>query len=349
MILTNDIKSFESVDEKIQKVNLNWGRNDRPFWKTIEKMQPNAQIKWCDRISAYEAVACEWALAMCYEKALNIKVSVRSNHIRALLAELQRLLWGFNYLKQIFTATDDTIRVEQALRIREYLFQGQEIFTGSRVLPQALCIGGVERDFSVGDIRKFKEILKNVEFEIRTFFKDLTTETLFSERLSGVLICPRSVLEEIHWLGPIGQASGIHKDLRNTDHYGTYSDLSIKYFIAGQEGNSINDGLARVQSVLFQIRQSINICYHLLVSMPDGDVRSDYNPKENLPSQVIMSQVEGATGPVVATLERNRIQISTVSMRVKSELEKIILGMETDDLMLGLATLGFCFEEADLV
>lgn len=349
MMFHNDFKSIESFDERVSRVELRWGRHQRPLWRSLEKLTPDAQIKWIDRVSAFEAVSCEWALALVYEKALNIQVSNRANHIRALLSELQRLLWGFDFLSKTFRALQDSIRIEQALRLREYVFQGQEVFTGSRVLPQALKIGGVERDFSVGDIRKFKEILKNIEFEIRMFFKDLTSESLFTDRLKNVLPISKEVVKKFNWYGPVGQASGLAQDLRLSDRYGTYGDLVIKCFEAGANGNSEFDALARVQCVLFQIRQSINICYHLLVSIPDGEIASTRSEVLDIPKKTFMAQVEGASGPIVATLQDKKITVTTVSTRVHKDIEELLVGSETEDLELSLATLGFSFEEADLV
>ena len=68
----------------------------------------------------------------------------------------------------------------------------------------------------------------------------------------------------------------------------------------------------------------------------------------DIPSKTFMSQVEGASGPITATLENKKIMVSTVSMRVAPDLEKLFIGSETEDLELSLATLGFSFEEADL-
>jgi Ni,Fe-hydrogenase III large subunit len=304
-------------------------------------------IKWICRTSSYEGLACEWSLALAFESALKIKIPVRAEYIRALLAELQRILWGFHYLSMTFRSLGDEPRVQQALRLREFLFQSLEIFTGSRILPQVIVVGGVERDLSVGDIRKFREVLKNIEFEMRLFFRDLSDEALFLRRLKGVLPLSSESLSAVGWEGPVLQASGQDVDRRSRTPYGVYQELAVKRFVPGNEGNSSEDALARFQAVLFQIRQSVNLCYHLIVSFPEGEHRMKI---EGLDPKQVKSRgtVEGATGSIHSIIENGEVKILTNSIRVRPHLEKLLVGLHWDDFDLALASLGFSFEEADV-
>lgn len=341
------IKELIIKDDLVSQIRFRWGLEQRPIWQSLKNLHPQDKIKWIDRANPFEAIAMEWSLVLAYEKNLKIKVPTRAEYIRALLAELQRMLWGFNVLYQVFLSIEDRIRAEQSLRLREYGFQGQEIFTGSRILPQALAIGGVERDFSIGEIRKFKDLLKNIEFEMRMFFKDLMEETLFTRRLMGVFPLNARTLAHLSWFGPVGQASGLNHDLRLSQHYGIYDQLTIKPFLPSVDGFSSSDALARFQAVLFQIRQSVNICYHLLVAFPEGEFRV---PVE-LGSESVESStatVEGASGPVTAIVSGVEAKVTTTSMRVAPWLATICENVHYEDIHLALASLGFSFQEADL-
>lgn len=341
------LQELNIESELVRSVHFKWGREARPLLKSLKGLPADHMIKWICRTSSYEGLACEWSLALAFESGLKLKIPVRAEYIRALLAELQRILWGFHYLSMTFKALGDEPRVQQAMRLREFLFQSLEIFTGSRVLPQVIVVGGVERDLSVGDIRKFREVLKNIEFEMRLFFRDLSDEALFLRRLKGVLTLSSDKLASIGWEGPVLQASGQDVDRRSRSPYGVYQDLTVKRFVPGNEGNSSDDALARFQAVLFQIRQSVNLCYHLIVSFPDGEYRMDTGLIETnkLKSR---GTVEGATGSIHTVLENGEVKILTNSIRVRPHLESLLEGLYWHDFDLGLASLGFSFEEADV-
>lgn len=341
------IKELIVKDDLVSTVKFMWGLEERPLWAALKNLGPQEKIKWVDRVNPYESCAAEWSLALAYENLLKIKVPLRGEYIRALLAELQRILWGFNVLATVFKSIEDQVRFEQALRLREYIFQGQEIFTGSRILPQAFVIGGVERDFSVGEIRKFKDLLKNIEFELRMFFRDLLDDILFTHRLRTVLPLPKETLSALSWYGPVGQASGLVQDLRVKAPYGIYESLTIKHFTPGAEGASHDDALARVQSVLFQIRQSVNACYHMLVAFPEGEFRTKVDLGKASVADATAT-VEGASGPVTAIISKGEVRVTTTSMRIAPWLSKICEGIHCEDLELAISSLGFSFEEADL-
>lgn len=341
------LQELNIESERVARVQFKWGRESRPLLQSLKGLPANHMIKWISRTSSFEGLACEWSLALAFESALKLKIPVRAQSIRALLAELQRILWGFHFLATLFRALGDEPRVQQALRLREFLFQSLEIFTGSRILPQVIVVGGVERDLSVGDIRKFREVLKNIEFEMRLFFRDLSDEALFIRRLKGVLTLPAERLSSLGWGGPVLQASGQDSDCRSHSPYGVYQELNVKRFIPGNEGNSSEDALARFQSVLFQIRQSVNISYHLIVNFPEGENRMSVAPFE-VSKIKSKGTVEGASGTIHCLVDGEDIKILTQSMRVRPHLEKILEGLHCDDFDLGLASLGFSFEEADL-
>lgn len=342
-----NLQELNIDSERVDRVRFAWGREFKPLFESLRDLPPDPMIKWVSRTSSYEGFACEWALAQAFEEAAKIQVPTRGQSIRGLLAELQRILWGFHFLSSIFRAIGDVPRVEQALRLREFLFQALEIFTGSRVLPQTVVVGGVSRDLSVGDIKKFREVLKNVEFEMRLFFRDLSDELLFQRRLKGILHLSAERLSGLGWEGPVLQASGLDQDCRSREPYSVYSELNIKRFVPGNEGNSSCDALARFQAVLFQIRQSVNISYHLIVNFPDGEFRTQV-PTLNPQKLSGRGKVEGATGSVQAILKEGKVKILTNSMRVRPHLENILEGVHFDDFDLALASLGFSFEEADL-
>src|SRR5687768_16752419 len=151
-------------------VKINWGFEDRPLWRVLDKLQLGMAIKWVDRFSPFEAIACEWAVASSLERALKIEVPERAEHLRAIYLEIQRTLWSFDYYANIFRVIGDDIRFEEALRLREMVFEIQETLTGNRVLPQIITLGGLDRDLSLGESKKLKGIFQTLGESFNSFF-----------------------------------------------------------------------------------------------------------------------------------------------------------------------------------
>src|SRR4051812_34991451 len=105
---------FKYDGDRIVDMKMSWDIERRPLWKTLSNLSPTIAIKWIDRFSPFEAVACEWAFAGALEKHHNIKVPPRAEHIRTIYLEIQRILWSLRYISNIFSALSDEIRFQQS-------------------------------------------------------------------------------------------------------------------------------------------------------------------------------------------------------------------------------------------
>ncbi len=159
--------------DKVVTFKVRWGRENRPLWKNLERMNPVQAVKWVERFSPNESVAAATTLAQIIEKAFQIEVSPRARQLRLLYLEIQRLNWSFLVLSQIFSNMQDRLRFQQAFHLKEMTTNVQETFAGGRVLPQVISISGVEHDFSFGEVRKLCSSLDAIHSEIGYFFDDI--------------------------------------------------------------------------------------------------------------------------------------------------------------------------------
>lgn len=343
--------------DRIKKINLVWGIEDRPLWKTIETIDPKVSVKWVDRLSSFESIASEWVVAGLLESKEKIKTPERALFLRILFSETQRLLWSYNYLAQIFKSLEDHTRYQVLLRLRELVFETQELLTGSRILPQILCIGGIERDLTIGERKKIKNLLIQLEHEFRFIVRDITNDQLVVKRLSGFLTLDESLTRRFFISGPIGQASGYQQDLRTEFYRKLSPQLEVEVFdskktvdwfsedgVSSQKG----DGLSRLRSVMFQIRQSLNLIDTLLDVLPEGDIKSSAVPEHIQLDSYAIFEVEGASGVFTGILKNNTIRILTPSMRMRYIFEDLLPGLYEEDLNLAIASLAIDFGQADL-
>ncbi len=341
----------------ITSVKIRWGAESRPMWKTLENLPLQAAIKWCDRFSPFEAIAAEWAYARCFETMFGIDVPTRANDLRSVYAEVQRLLWAFEYCGNLFHAFGDEIRYQQFLRLREQVLEGQEILTGARVLPQILCIGGIGRDLSVGEKKKLKNIVRQLEYEMRLFFKDISGDHFVIGRLAGLMVLSERSARMLSVLGVLGQASGVAHDLRVDSPYGSYKHFAVQLFDPERSVDWFDnlpnapvhgDGLNRLRSVFFQIRQSLNMVDHFLDNLKEGPVRAELGDLPDIQPGVWIQGVEAGSGPLYCIVNEGQVRLTSHSMRMVSVVEHLLTGARADDFELAFASLGIDFMQADL-
>jgi formate hydrogenlyase subunit 5 len=335
-----EIRYRENVTHQIK---VNWGIEDRPLWQVLDSLSVDMAIKWVDRFSPFEAIASEWAVASAIERSLQMRVPDRAEHLRAIYLEIQRTLWAFDYYIGIFRSIDDDIRREEAFRLREMIFEIQETLTGSRVLPQIIRLGGLDRDLSLGESKKLKGIFQTLGESYNTFFGDTHSDPLIVRRLTGVLPINKPLALKISLRGPMGQASGIDLDLRSTHPLGLYQ----KYGIHSFEGNRRGDALARLQAVHFHVLQSFKLLGLFLSAIPAGEYRIDPGVV-NIPDGVWSSSVESGPGALYAVVCNRQVRICGHAGRIKPNLEELLVGVDADDFNLALASLSFDFAQADL-
>ncbi len=344
---------IESNGSYVSNVELRKGIEQRPLFATLERLSPDLAIKWSDRLNSTESIACEWALAMCFEKAMSVKVPQRALYLRMLAAEIQRLIWLYTYLTSIFRAIGDTIRAQQALRLREFLLSAQEIFTGSRVLPQVLCVGGIERDLSLGEIRKIRETILGSSREMSRFFSGLGSDVLLQRRLTDVAPVRADLCATLRWGGIVGRASGFDFDVRKLKPYGCYLHFALPATPPPHRDTSnhaFSDGLGRLKTAVAAIGATVDLALAILERLPDGPSFEEVKFSDPAISADTgwSAMVEAGSGCLYATVTDSSIRIRTTSMRVAPAINEILRGIHIEDLEIGLASLGFDATEADL-
>ena len=348
---------FSFDGDRINSASIKWGAENRPLWATLDKLPLQAAVKWVDRFSPFEAIAVEWTFSQCFEEMFGIEIPARAQDLRTIYSEVQRLLWAFHYCANLFKTLGDEIRYQQFLRLREQVLEGQEILTGSRVLPQILCIGGIERDLSVGEKKKLKTLVRNIEYEMRLFFKDLPGDQFVMGRLAGLLVISERTARRLSILGGLGQASGAANDLRVDSPYGSYKRVTLQIFDSERTVDWFDnllmrptkgDGLNRLRSVFFQIRQSLNIIDVILDTLKEGEVRLELGEMPEVQPGVWIKGVEGGSGPIFCIVNEGKIRFSSHSIRMVGIVEHLLKGSRADDWELSIASLAIDFMQADL-
>jgi Ni,Fe-hydrogenase III large subunit len=205
-------------------------------------------------------------------------------------------------------------------------------------------IGGLERDLSLGESKKLRATIHQVSDAFRFFFGEVTGDPLIARRLANVLPISADKAWKISLRGPLGQASGVMQDARVKDPIGIYAQYGIHYF----EGPHDGDALSRLRAVQFQVGQSLKLLALFLSSVPEGLYQTVIDGEIVVPEVQCWSVIEAGPGPMYAFVRGKEVRLCGHSSRLKGTVERLLIGLDSDDFELGLASLGMDFSQADL-
>ena len=287
------------------------------------------------------------ALAGVYETAWRIKVPQKATVIRTLTCEIQRILWGLEYFKRISQQLHWISWQNLWLDYRESFLQIQETVWGSRIFPNVIIIGGVNKDINIGNQKRIQkyilEISPILSFHIYQFIQKA------SHQLKDFFPIDRDDLEMSTWGGAVARASQSWWDARLFASYGLEKYVPT---FAPSDKPPMGDALDRLRSVADEIFYSLKYLPTLL---------SDLSELKDLPltSPILKDRVtdpngtvfvvEGSSGPIYAAIMDWQIAISTSSMRGYFHISSLLSNVESQDTDLALSSLGYQECEGSLV
>jgi NADH-quinone oxidoreductase subunit C/D len=245
------------------------GHLHRGVEKLAEGMTYTQAITLTDRLDYTAGICNNLSYVLTVEKLLGVKVPKRAQYIRVMMAELQRiaahLLWLGTHALDIGAMT----ALFYCLRDRETIIDILEDFTGARLTPSFLRIGGLAADLPEGIEKKIKAFLDAFPRLIQEYETLLTKNVIWLKRTKGVgVIKPK---DAINWglTGPVIRGSGVKWDIRKAISYSSYDDFSFE-IPTGKDGDVYDRYLVRLE----EMRQSARIIRQAVQKLPKGRIRA---------------------------------------------------------------------------
>ena len=308
----------------------------RPILKKMQELPPEMALHWSSKINPLEGCSIQWALAGVYE--MKVTIPKKALFIRTFMCELQRILWALEYLKCLSFSLSLDHWKNLWLDYRECFFQIQEIISGHRIFPNLIIIGGVNKDINRGCQRQIQKYLLELSQTLSMNLNLFLEKTHF---LKGFLPIDRDDLEKINYGGMIAKASHSYWDARLFAPYGleNYTPVILKH-----RRLPLGDGFDRLQSVCDELLRSLKNLKDIIAKLSKINQTAPLsNPlfKEKIGKPKGTFVVEGASGPIYASVIDQKIAISTSSMRASSQLSYLLFDIEDEKTNLALASLGY--------
>ena len=235
-----------------------------------EKMAWLASMPYTDRLDYFNSMSNNWAYALAVEKLAGIKVPLRAEYIRVIMAELSRLqnhASAIGFLLQDCGAWGTPLLY--AFKEREKILDFFETVSGSRMMCNYMRFGGVRVDLNDAMLAMARKIVAEFPKFLDEFEKLMTTNEVVLARCQRVGILPKELAIAGSISGPVARASGVEYDVRKVDKYGIYDRLEF-----GVPVGPVGDVYDRYYIRVLEMRESVKILQQVLRDIPAGPAQA---------------------------------------------------------------------------
>jgi NADH-quinone oxidoreductase subunit D len=255
--------------EKIVDVVPHIGYLHRGSEKLCEGEQYNQVITLFDRMDYIANFNNEHVYVRAVEKLMGMEVSERSEYIRVILCELNRIASHMLFIATMGLDAGAMTPSMFCFRGRERIQGLFESVSGARMMHNYFRIGGLKEDVPDDFVAQVREVLELVKKDTEESDKLLSFNEIFLARLKNIAVMSAEDAIDYGLTGPCLRASGVDYDVRKAAPYSVYERFDFDVPI-GLDGDCWDRYYLRVQEVY----QSIRIVEQALDKLPDGEVTS---------------------------------------------------------------------------
>jgi Ni,Fe-hydrogenase III large subunit len=242
--------------------------------KGIDGLMTGATIEQAARLagrtSGDSTVAYALAFAQAVEAALDIQVPPRAVHLRALMAELERLANHFGDIGAICNDASFAIMHAQCGILRERTLRAADACFGHRLMMDRIVPGGVTADLAAGGATALRQLLDEAGrlFPRLIALYDNTASLMDRTATTGILSV--ALARQFGVGGYVGRASGRAFDARTAQPYPPYDLLTFETPML-----TAGDVNARVWIRIREVEQSLSLIGQILASLPAGAITAE--------------------------------------------------------------------------
>ncbi|HWD83757.1 MAG TPA: NADH-quinone oxidoreductase subunit C [Kribbella sp.] len=248
---------FSVVGETILKLKARLWFTHKGIEKLAEGKQIADVLALAERVSGDTAVGHALAFCLAVEEAFDWFVAPRTQVLRAVLLELERL---YNHITDIGALCNDVgygIANAHAQRIREQLLRLNQQLTGHRLLRGAIAPGAVHVH-ALPD----HEVLAAIAADVQEIVDIALSNSVVMDRMAGTAVLGLQRARDLGALGYVARASGLDHDARR-DHPFTQQTAGV-----AAPNHVAGDVLARLLTRVDEFHAAVALIKELLATEP---------------------------------------------------------------------------------
>jgi NADH-quinone oxidoreductase subunit D len=210
----------------------------------------------------------ELVLSLAVEALLGVEMPPRSDWIRMLMVELNRVSSHLMWMATNGMDLGSTSMMIYGFREREMVLAFFEKTTGLRMNHNFIRPGGTAADLPDGWEDDVTVICDTVMDRTNEYDELLTGQPLFRQRSEGVGRVSAEEALALSLTGPVLRSTGVPWDLRRAMPYLRYDEVDFDVIVG-----TYGDNFDRYSIRLNEIRESVKIIRQIVEKMPAGDYR----------------------------------------------------------------------------
>jgi NADH-quinone oxidoreductase subunit D len=210
----------------------------------------------------------ELVLSMAVEALLGVEMPPRSDWIRMLMVELNRVSSHLMWMATNGMDLGSTSMMIYGFREREMVLAFFEKTTGLRMNHNFIRPGGTAADLPDGWEDDVTVICDTVMSRTSEYDELLTGQPVFRQRNEGVGALSAEEALALSLTGPVLRSTGVPWDLRRSMPYLRYDEVEFDVIVG-----TFGDNFDRYSIRLNEIRESVRIIRQIVEKMPVGDYR----------------------------------------------------------------------------
>ncbi len=224
-------------------------------------------------------------ISLAFEKLAKkpIVVPARANYIRSVILELERIQCHLLKLGTIAKGISYPIFHQRVLLLRRDILVHIEQITQPALTSSFITFGGVFADITEDDIVSLYQTLSLMERKIQKIKTRNQRNPFVKGLLKDVGFISRETAKNLSLVGPLARTSGITTDVRQSDPYCAYKDISFDIPVS-----DFCDLFGEFSILFDEIIASIKIVRELLQTLPDGLIHNSATSFELAPSNTIV-------------------------------------------------------------
>jgi Ni,Fe-hydrogenase III large subunit len=272
--------------------------------KGVERLMRGATLekaaRLAGRVSGDSTVAYALAFARSVEAALDVALPPRALHLRALMAELERLANHFGDIGAICNDASFSIMHAQCGILRERCLRAADTAFGHRLMMDRVIPGGVAADLDRRGVESIEALLDEARRRFPRLVGLYDNTTSLQDRTVGTGRVSPLLARLFGAGGYVGRASGRSFDARKVMGCAPYDRLTFE--VPRLEEGDVN---ARVWIRIREVEQSLSLVEQILGQLPDGPVRVDLAPSATHFAEGL-ALAEGFRGDILAYVRFDR-------------------------------------------
>ena len=212
-----------------------------------------------------------------------VVVPDRANYIRSVILELERIQCHLLRLGTIAKGISYPILHQRVLLLRRAILAHIENITQPASVNPFITFGGVATDIVEEEVVSLYQTLSKMETKIQKIKTRNQRNPLVKGLLKDVGFISRETAKKLSLVGPLARTSGITADVRQSDPYCAYKDISFDVPVS-----DFCDLFGEFLVLFDEIIISIKIVRELLQTLPEGPIHNSTTTFELAASNTIV-------------------------------------------------------------